>query len=273
MGRGENKIKWFKHYTDSLDDPFIGSLLDEFGHLGYVAYFGLVEVIAKENGHEVTGKLSVSPVYLRRKLRTSQTKLREVYEYCQTNDRFLVNFSEKEWHFDFPKIAKIKDNYTKDLQASGKKPSKQKEVDKEVDKEKTIKGSPKRDKKEPKGFDRFYSIYPKKKSKGAARKAWGKINPDPTLQDRIIAKIEEGLKSKEWSNKEFIPYPATWLNAEGWEDEFTYVKGKTESQKKEEQIKELRRAVKTKKDKEGNRLPPAELKKAKELLKEYEEKI
>lgn len=129
-------MKWFKHHTDSLDDPFIVALMDKFGHTGYVAWFGLIEIIAKENGNEVTGKLSVSPIYLRRKLRTSLAKLQQVFDFCQTSARLSVTFCPERWDFHFPKIAEIKDNYTKDLQGAGKKPSNHKEVEKEEEKEK-----------------------------------------------------------------------------------------------------------------------------------------
>ena len=131
-------MKWFKHMTDSLDDPFIHELMDNFSHLGYAVWFGLIEIIAKENKNSITGNLSVSPTYLRRKLRTSPTKLREVLDFCQTHLRLTVNFSEKNWEITFPKIAKIKDNYTKDLQAPCKKLSieEEEEEEKEVDKKK-----------------------------------------------------------------------------------------------------------------------------------------
>lgn len=200
-----------------------------------------------------------------------QKKLVLFLELTEKELKTKVVSCENKIRIEIPNLLKKRDNYTKDLEETSEKlPSK--DLDLEVDKEKTISKPMKRDKKEPKGFERFWSIYPKKKSKGAARKAWIKINPDATLQDRIIKKVEEGVGSKEWSDKEFIPYPASWLNAEGWEDEFTYVKGKTESQKKEEQIKLLRKAILTKKDGEDNKLTPGELKKAEELLKEYEGK-
>ena len=133
-------MKWFKHYTDSLDDPFIHALIDKFGATGYLAYFGIIEIICKENGKDLTGKLKISPTYLRRKLRTSQVKLRQVYDFCQTFTKLSVNFCDNFWEFHFPKIAEIKDNYTKDLQVTGKKPSNQKEEEKEKeeDKEKDI---------------------------------------------------------------------------------------------------------------------------------------
>ena len=128
-------MKWFKHMSDSLDDPFIVELMDRFGHLGYVAWFGLIEIISKESGNKVTGKLTINPAYLRRKLRTSRPKLRELFDFCQTFGKVSVTFSLEKWEFDFPKILEIKDNYTKDLQATGKKLSKHKEVEVEVEAE------------------------------------------------------------------------------------------------------------------------------------------
>lgn len=70
-------------------------------------------------------------------------------------------------------------------------------------------------------FQRFWSTYPKKKNKGTARKAWKKIKPSDELVDTMVAKIEQAKKSADWKKDggQFIPYPATWLNAEGWEDE------------------------------------------------------
>jgi hypothetical protein len=129
-------VKWFKHYSDALDDPFVQGLMDEFEHQGYVAWFGLIEIVSKENGKNLTGKLSISPQYLRRKFRVSPSKLRQIYHYCATFGKLSVNFSEKKWEFDFPKVLELKDNYTKDLQVTGKKPSKQTETETETEKEK-----------------------------------------------------------------------------------------------------------------------------------------
>ena len=128
-------MKWFKHHSDALDDPFVQGLMDEFEHQGYVAWFGLIEIVSKENGKNLTGKLSISPQYLRRKFRISPSKLRQIFHYCATFGKLSVNFSEKKWEFDFPKVLELKDNYTKDLQGAGKKPSKQTEAETEAEKE------------------------------------------------------------------------------------------------------------------------------------------
>jgi len=71
-------------------------------------------------------------------------------------------------------------------------------------------------------FGKFWSGYPKKRNKGEAEKAFKKVSPDEQLVDRMLTAIERAKKSAEWlkENGQFIPYPATWLNAKGWEDEF-----------------------------------------------------
>lgn len=71
------------------------------------------------------------------------------------------------------------------------------------------------------GFEEFWKAFPKKASKGAALKAWNKLRPEKELREKIMAAIERAKKSEQWNreNGRFIPYPATWLHAQGWEDE------------------------------------------------------
>ncbi len=70
-------------------------------------------------------------------------------------------------------------------------------------------------------FDFFWKAYPKKKSKGQAQAVWMKLAPSEQLLATMIATIEQAKTSEQWQkdNGQFIPYPATWLNAKGWEDE------------------------------------------------------
>ena len=72
-----------------------------------------------------------------------------------------------------------------------------------------------------KDFEKFWDTYPRKKSKGDAEKAWKQIKPSPELVEIIISKVVLLKSSQEWLREggEFIPYPATWLRAKGWEDE------------------------------------------------------
>lgn len=74
-------------------------------------------------------------------------------------------------------------------------------------------------------FAQFWTVYPKKKSKGSAEKAFNRISPDEPLFNRILAAVESWKKSPDWQreNGQFIPYPASWLNAKGWEDEISAI--------------------------------------------------
>lgn len=75
---------------------------------------------------------------------------------------------------------------------------------------------------EKKDFEIFWEAYPKKKSKGTAEKTWDKIRPNKNLIEIILNKIRIARESEDWQkeNGKYIPYPATWLNAKGWEDEY-----------------------------------------------------
>jgi hypothetical protein len=70
------------------------------------------------------------------------------------------------------------------------------------------------------GFDEFYAAYPKKKKRPDALKAWDKLKPDEALRAQILRAIATQAKTAQWQKDggQFIPYPASWLNAEGWND-------------------------------------------------------
>lgn len=66
-------------------------------------------------------------------------------------------------------------------------------------------------------FDQFWKAYPRKKEKLAAFKAWKKLKPS---LEHCLQAIETLRKSHDWQKEsgQFIPYPASWLNAGGWDD-------------------------------------------------------
>lgn len=69
-------------------------------------------------------------------------------------------------------------------------------------------------------FDNFWTAYPRKVGKGAARKAWKKLNPSGGLQAVMLNAIATQKQSPDWKREggQFIPHPATWLNQERWAD-------------------------------------------------------
>lgn len=70
-------------------------------------------------------------------------------------------------------------------------------------------------------FDAFWALYPKKKSKGEAKKAWAQLKPSREIISAIMAKLPLLAASHDWTKEggQYVPNPATWLRAEGWEDE------------------------------------------------------
>ena len=67
-------------------------------------------------------------------------------------------------------------------------------------------------------FDAFWSAYPKKVGKEAARRAFAKVKAPAGV---LITAVEQQKGSAQWKkeNGRFIPNPATWLNQGRWEDE------------------------------------------------------
>lgn len=71
-------------------------------------------------------------------------------------------------------------------------------------------------------FEEFWKVYPNRKGRGHALKAWMKISPPPPLAEKIMCAVREQVAWRDSANGEFRPawkHPATWLNGQCWEDE------------------------------------------------------
>lgn len=81
-------------------------------------------------------------------------------------------------------------------------------------------------------FAYFYELYPRKVARGAAQKAWDKLNPNAELKKEIKLSLllqmrsrrqQEDFNSKLHESKQKHipdwPHPATWLNGARWADE------------------------------------------------------
>jgi len=79
-------------------------------------------------------------------------------------------------------------------------------------------------------FDDFWELYPRKASKGQARRTWEKLVKariiTPTVQQFILDNLTIRIQDDDaWVNGQrcFISHPSTWLNNEGWSDEYTTI--------------------------------------------------
>lgn len=68
-------------------------------------------------------------------------------------------------------------------------------------------------------FERFYAAYPKKRSRGVAEKAFAQLNPSEELLADMLVSLALQAASGGWVDPQFVPHPASWLNAKGWLDE------------------------------------------------------
>lgn len=74
-------------------------------------------------------------------------------------------------------------------------------------------------------FEEFWKVYPKKVAKADARKAWQQTKTVRPELSKLIMAIQSHCRTEQWMRNSgaFIPYPATWLRGERWEDELTIV--------------------------------------------------
>ena len=71
-------------------------------------------------------------------------------------------------------------------------------------------------------FEQFWALYPKRVAKGAAIKAWAKLNE--AEKEEALEALPNHLKYWKLKNteKEYIPFPATWLNQMRYLDELDF---------------------------------------------------
>jgi len=72
-------------------------------------------------------------------------------------------------------------------------------------------------------FNAFWTVYPRKVAKDAAWKAWQRRRPSAELTQQICAALAWQRQQDGWlkDGGQFIPNPATWINAGRWQDEPT----------------------------------------------------
>lgn len=262
-------MKWFKHISDSLDDPFIFELVKKFGSDGYLVFFGVLEIYSREFKPCPGWLLDVSLSYLRQKLHKRQgTVIEKCLEYIathgkltpnsrQTPDKLPANSSQTpgklpanskkvfknsgKWDVAFdgeqiiifiPKFTELIDEWTQRKLGSNSGVTRKilkHEVEEEVDIdnntplppiEKKSPPAPKNKEEYTEDFEKFWSVYPNKKSgKANAFISWKKLNGRRPPVEQITAAIEKQKGSTDWikDNGQFIPMATTWLNQKRWD--------------------------------------------------------
>jgi DNA-binding transcriptional ArsR family regulator len=78
-------------------------------------------------------------------------------------------------------------------------------------------------------FDRFWKLYPKKRSLKEAKKAWEKLKPNSELQQILITALGKQCLQHDWvkDGGQYVPLASSWLNGEKWTDEVGPTAGAT----------------------------------------------
>lgn len=80
---------------------------------------------------------------------------------------------------------------------------------------------PKVDPEDDKGFEAFWTDYPKKVAKAAVMAWWARTSPSDDLLMEILEGLDKwlGLWTSRGTELRWIPHPMTWLNQRRWQDE------------------------------------------------------
>jgi len=116
-------MKWFKHISDSLDDPFIFSLLHKFGGDGYLVFFGVLEIYSREFKTELGWKLSVTQSYLRQKLcKRQSTLVQKILKEISNSGKWQVETDGETVEIFIPKFRDLLDEWTLRKLSKNEKP-------------------------------------------------------------------------------------------------------------------------------------------------------
>ena len=109
-------MKWFKHISDSLTDPFIAELIAEFGPLGYVVFFGTLEFYAREfkiSWEKPEDFRVIFELFWRNFGQKSQKNTKKILKYIAKNKDWQVNFDGPYLELHIPKFTQLLDESTR----------------------------------------------------------------------------------------------------------------------------------------------------------------
>ena len=225
-------MKWFKHDADASSDAKIKKLVIRYGAIGYAIYFHCLELIAGNISEtNITFELEHDAEIIADNLKIQGTADKAGVDIVNEVMKYIVQLGLFECHNDhifcFKMLKRLDSSMTSSstmrsliVQAKESHDIVMTESCKtRLDKTTTEEKRTEQKDTIAQAFIAFWEAYPRKKSRGQAEKAWLKVNP--SLYPTLMASLEKHKQSADWLKEggQFIPYPATWLNAKGWEDE------------------------------------------------------
>lgn len=116
-------MKWFKHYSDASRGDLLSKINREFGLQGEARWWRLIELMAERYPVENDTFTFTSELLRRSMSFRSLIDLESFLDRLQIHSGLIVNRLGNDYELIYSKLSEIKDNHTKNLQATGKKVS------------------------------------------------------------------------------------------------------------------------------------------------------
>lgn len=248
MGRPRKQtVDYFPHFV-STDSRTKFILEQSWGNDGYAFWFKLLELLGRSEGHYYDCSATANEKYLVALMKLDKDTISEILEVLAD----LGNIDKELWEerriiWCQSLVDNLQDVYSKRTVSAptrpfteptepteAEKPAPPAEEKQPEDKPKKRGRPPGTGKKSKKSgpltkeqqelFEKFYAAYPKKVDRATAERAWAKIDPTPdeAMTEKIIQAVEASKKyDSRFRDRQFIPYPASWLNAKGYLNEYT----------------------------------------------------
>lgn len=227
---------YFPHQANASAGRTVAILENRFGAEGYSAWFKLLEIITSSRNHIIDVRNAEAIEFLAARMKLQPDRLKDILDkmadlqaidpelwtagvvWCQNLVDNLASLYDRRRQ-DIPHKPDVS-CYRKAIIADSKPIIAARNTTKEGTIERI-----ERPPLPPQSFGVFWSAYPNKRSKGQAEKAWSSLKPNEQLLAQILQGIERAKTSEQWRKDggKFIPHPATWLRAKGWEDEISEV--------------------------------------------------
>lgn len=246
MGRPRKQtVDYFPHFV-STDSRTKFILEQSWGNNGYAFWFKLLELLGRSEGHYYDYSTTANEKYLVALMKIDEATINEILETLAdigNIDKEL--WAERKVIWCQSLLDNLQDVYAKRTVSAPTRPFAEPPAEKPEkpvppaaeekppeDKPKK-RGRPKKSEADQKKgclttvqqalFDKFYAAYPKKVDRATAERAWAKITPAPDgeMTEKIVQAVEASKKyDNRFRERQFIPNPASWLNAKGYLNEY-----------------------------------------------------
>lgn len=220
-------VDYFPHQTTHKKTIF--TLESLYGNDGYAFWFKLLEILGSTDGHVFRYGKAPDWLFLVAKTGVSAEKAKDILQTLADLEAIDAELYAENtiWSQNF--VDGLLPVYDKRSTEIPCKPTLRREKAivstkipqskvKERKAEKTL------DEYSP-NFEKFWSLYPKKKGKAEAYKHWVKYKCENGSFEAIMKSLEMQLRDQDFAaGGQYVPMGSTWVNQKRWQDEITVMK-------------------------------------------------